>query len=45
MKALEMMGRENVNQLPVIVDGRMEGIVTRAHLLQLIHSRAEVLGR
>jgi Zn-dependent protease/CBS domain-containing protein len=45
MKALEMMGRENVNQLPVVVDGRLEGIVARAHLLELIHSRAEVFGR
>ena len=45
MKALETMGREDVNQLPVIVDGRLEGIVSRSHLLQLIHSRGEMLGR
>ncbi len=45
LQALEMMGRQDVNQLPIIVDGRLEGIVSRAHLLQLIHSRAEVLGR
>jgi CBS domain-containing protein len=44
MQALEMMGREDVNQLPVMVDGRLEGIVSRGHLLQVIHSRAEVLG-
>lgn len=44
LKALEIMGREDVNQLPVVVDGRLEGIVSRGHLLQVIHSRAEVLG-
>src|SRR5208282_1768379 len=36
LKALEMMGREDVNQLPVVVDGRLLGIVTRAHLLHVI---------
>jgi len=45
MQAMEMMGRENVNQLPIIANGQLQGIVTRAHLIQLIHSRAEVLGR
>jgi hypothetical protein len=30
MVALETMGRENVNQLPVMSDGRVEGIVSRA---------------
>jgi Zn-dependent protease/CBS domain-containing protein len=45
MQALEMMGREDVNQLPVVVDGQLEGIVSRGHLLQVIHSRSELLGR
>jgi predicted transcriptional regulator len=30
MVALETMGRENVNQLPVMSDGRVGGIVSRA---------------
>jgi CBS domain-containing protein len=34
MEALQMMGREDVNQLPVISNGRVEGIVTRATLLE-----------
>jgi Zn-dependent protease len=45
MQALEIMGREDVNQLPVVANGRLEGIVSRAHLLQVIHSRSEVLSR
>jgi len=42
MEALEAMGREDVNQLPVMSDGRVEGIVSRAHVLQLLRSRAEL---
>jgi CBS domain-containing protein len=42
MEALEIMGREDINQLPVLSDGRVEGVVTRAHLLQVLRSRAEV---
>lgn len=42
MDALEMMGREDVNQLPVMTDGRVEGIVSRAHVMQVIRSRAEL---
>jgi Zn-dependent protease/predicted transcriptional regulator len=42
MEALEVMGREDVNQLPVMYDGRVQGIVTRAHLLQVLRSRAEL---
>jgi Zn-dependent protease/CBS domain-containing protein len=41
-EALEIMGREDVNQLPVMSDGRVEGVVTRAHLLQVLQSRAEL---
>jgi Zn-dependent protease/CBS domain-containing protein len=42
LRAMEIMAREDVNQLPVISDGRFEGIVTRAHILQLLHSRSEL---
>ena len=45
MQALEMMGREDVNQLPIVVAGELQGIISRAHLLQVIHSRSELLGR
>ncbi len=42
MEALETMGREDVNQLPVMSDGRVQGIVSRAHVLQVLRSRAEL---
>jgi Zn-dependent protease/CBS domain-containing protein len=39
-EALQIMGREDVNQLPVMSNGRVEGIVTRAALLEVLRSRA-----
>src|SRR5262249_50878719 len=36
VKALELMSRENVNQLPVIADGKLEGIFSRSQLLRFI---------
>ncbi|MGA8440616.1 MAG: site-2 protease family protein [Candidatus Sulfotelmatobacter sp.] len=42
MEALETMGREDVNQLPVMSDGRVQGIVSRAHVLQVLRSSAEL---
>jgi predicted transcriptional regulator len=41
-EALEAMGREDVNQLPVVSDGRLEGIISRGHVLQLLQTRAEL---
>lgn len=42
LEALETMGRQDVHQLPVMSDGRLAGIVTRAHILQVLQSRAEI---
>jgi hypothetical protein len=36
------MGRENVNQLPVVSDGRLEGMISRAHVVRLLQTRAEL---
>jgi Zn-dependent protease/CBS domain-containing protein len=40
--ALALMGREDVNQLPVISEGRFEGMVGRRHILQLLQTRADL---
>lgn len=40
--ALTLMGREDVNQLPVIFEGKFEGMVARSHILQLLQTRAEL---
>ena len=42
MEALETMGREDVNQLPVMANGHIEGVVSRAHVLQVLRSREEL---
>lgn len=44
MEALETMGRDDVNQLPVVTGNHLDGIVTRANVLQFLQTRAE-LGR
>jgi Zn-dependent protease/predicted transcriptional regulator len=40
-EALETMSREDVNQLPVTSNGRIEGVVTRSHILRLFKLRSE----
>jgi Zn-dependent protease/predicted transcriptional regulator len=41
-EALTLMGREDINQLPVVVDGHLEGVVTRSYLLQLVQAKREL---
>ncbi len=40
--ALTLMGREDVNQLPVMSGTRFEGIVGRRHILHVLQTRAEL---
>ena len=40
--ALEVLAHEDLNQLPVIVDGELAGFISRAHVLQLLQTRAEL---
>jgi Zn-dependent protease/CBS domain-containing protein len=44
LDALETMARQDVNQLPVVEHGVLEGVVSRGHLLQVLQSRAELAG-
>jgi Zn-dependent protease/predicted transcriptional regulator len=44
MEALETMGRDDVNQLPVVSGNHLDGIITRANVLQFLQTRSE-LGR
>jgi Zn-dependent protease/predicted transcriptional regulator len=41
-EALETMGREDVNQLPVMSNGHLDGIISRGHILRLLQTRAEL---
>ncbi len=40
--ALEMMGQQDLNQLPVLANGNLAGLISRAHVLQLLKTRAEL---
>ena len=42
VEALQTMGREDLNQLPVITAGRMEGMLSRSHILQALETRGEL---
>lgn len=41
-EALELMGREDLNQLPLVRGGRLVSVVSRGHILQLFQTRAEL---
>jgi Zn-dependent protease len=41
-EVLELMGREDVNQLPVLQDDHLTGIISRSHILRLLQTRAEL---
>jgi predicted transcriptional regulator len=41
-EALEMMGREDINQMPVVQQGKLAGIISRAHILRVLQTRAEL---
>jgi CBS domain-containing protein len=42
MEALETMGRDDVNQLPVVSGNHLDGIVTRANVIQFLQTRSEL---
>lgn len=41
-EVLETMGREDVNQLPVVSDGRLEGVISRGQVLRYLQTRMEL---
>ena len=40
--AMEIMGRENLSQLPVVSDHHLDGVLTRTQLLSFLHNRREL---
>ncbi|HZW79885.1 MAG TPA: site-2 protease family protein [Candidatus Deferrimicrobiaceae bacterium] len=45
IQALEIMSRENINQLPVLSDGHLQGIFPRGHILGFLQNHAELYKR
>lgn len=41
-EALEVLGREDVNQLPVIEHGQLQGVISRDQIVRLLSARAEL---
>lgn len=41
-EALELMASQDVNQLPVVTKGTLAGLISRAHILQLLQTRAQL---
>jgi Zn-dependent protease/predicted transcriptional regulator len=40
--ALDIMGKEDLNQLPVMTDGHLAGILSRAHIVDYLRTRADL---
>jgi Zn-dependent protease/predicted transcriptional regulator len=45
IKALELMTRADINQMPVISDGHLEGLFSRGHVLNFLRTQAELHDR
>jgi CBS domain-containing protein len=41
-QALEQMTREDINQMPVVSNGNLLGVLSRGNLLQIIRNRTEL---
>ncbi|HKN86564.1 MAG TPA: site-2 protease family protein [Nitrospiraceae bacterium] len=42
VEALQAMGQEDLNQLPVVSNGRVEGMLSRGRVIQVLQTRAEL---
>ncbi|PYX95597.1 MAG: peptidase M50 [Acidobacteria bacterium] len=42
LQALEMMSSEDINQLPVMSNGRLEGVFSRSHVLRILRTNTEL---
>ena len=41
-EAIERMAREDVHQLPVVSNGHLDGVLSRANILRFLETRAEL---
>jgi CBS domain-containing protein len=41
-EALEIIGRDGINQLPALANGRLEGMISRDQILRYLLIRAEL---
>jgi CBS domain-containing protein len=41
-EALEIIGRDDINELPALTNGRLEGMISRDQILRYLLTRAEL---
>ncbi|HYE76310.1 MAG TPA: site-2 protease family protein [Blastocatellia bacterium] len=41
-EALELLAKEDINQLPVVINGRLQGLISRDRILRYLTTRAEL---
>jgi CBS domain-containing protein len=44
-QALEAITRDDVNQLPVVAEGRLQGILSRSSVMGFLRNRADLMRR
>ncbi|HEY6338818.1 MAG TPA: site-2 protease family protein [Candidatus Sulfotelmatobacter sp.] len=44
VQALQMMGRDDINQVPVVSNGHLEGVFSRSHVLRYLQAHAQLQG-
>jgi Zn-dependent protease/CBS domain-containing protein len=42
VQALQMMGRDDINQLPVVSNGHLEGLFSRSHVVRFLQANAQL---
>jgi Zn-dependent protease/CBS domain-containing protein len=42
LQALQMMGRDDINQLPVVSNGHLEGLFSRGHVVRFLQAHAQM---
>jgi len=45
LQALQMMGRDDINQLPVVSNGHLEGLFSRSHVVRFLQAHAQLHSR
>lgn len=43
MQALDIMSREDINQMPVVLNGELQGIFSRGNIVGFLRNRADVI--
>ena len=45
LQALQIMGRDDINQIPVVSEGHLEGLFSRSHVVRFLQANAQLQNR